>query len=303
MREEREPDCSEPGPTISTHTDLKVLEMTLRASGSSAGDLVGPDGHLRDDLKLPKGMNPLHVASLAKDELLLQETLNDARYNGCIDERVCESEIPKGKPVSGRFVLHEGAGGSPLHFALLNGWDEGALLLINALDREDMLENSLNKAGSSLLSMAVGNCDIAVVTRLCEHFNKSPDYEAYLHHTTADGKNLLHHAAQQDGPAVFKYISSQMLQTYEAKRANGEEHAKTPIDAETSRDIDGRTPMDIIRDRVGETHVKHLDASEDARYKKLHQGDWESEWERYYVEHCHGDRISWVPPWKRCCIV
>ncbi len=299
---ERKPDHRDPPALGSTHRDLVSLERMLNASGSGAADLTGPDGRLRDDLKLPRGMNPLHVACLAQDKLLLQETLSDARYDHCVDKRVDESDAVT-KVITDRSVSDETGGSSPLHLALLNGWNEGAHLLIDALEAENILEHTINQSGSSVLSMAVSNCDIAVVERLCQHFSTSPDYEAYLHHTTEDGKNLLHYAAQRDDPGVFKYIRSQMLQNLEKKYDRGEKHAKTPLDAEAGRDSDGNAPVDLIRDKIGQLYVQHLDANEDLRHEKLYLGNCDSDWERYYIENYHGDRISWVSLWERCNIV
>ncbi len=285
----------------STHQSLISLEKDLRTRGFSVESMQAPDGNLRDGLELPCKLNPFHVACIAMDSSLLQSALNDARYNAGIDKHTEESETITRTVIEPE--LAEVGLSQPLHYALLNGWDEGALKLIDALEAEDKLEHTVNQTGSSVLSMAVSYCGIDVVERLCQHFRQSEHYESYLHHKTADGKNLLHHAAQRSDAEVFEYIRRQMLSTFEEQYANGHKEARSPAGAEAERDTDGKTPIDMIRDRVGQLYAYQLDHDEDLRQQKVLHNAWNSDWEHYYIKQCHGERISWVPPWQMCSIL
>ena len=289
----------------SSHRDLLPLQRTLHIYAFNPGDLRGSDGRILNDRVPPFGVNPLHIACLAKDRSLLQEALNDARFMSCIEDCTDRAELSytAGESTT-QEVFSEIVGSSPLHFALLNGWDEGALMLIDALEEQQKTPaNTVNLAGSSVLSMAAAHCGITVIQRLCGHFRKTSDYESYLHHITPDGKGLLHHAVQHDDPTVFEYLKSQMNQIFEDAYAAGRKKVRSPVNAESRRDTSGKTPIDMIRDKVGACHVDRLDSDEDLRQKKLYRGDWSSEWENYYVRECHGERISWIPPWEQCRLV
>ena len=290
---------------VSAHRDLLALQRTLYNYACDVGDLRGPDGRILDDRVPPWGINPLHIACVAKDRSLLQEALNDARFISGLDDCADKTELSyTARESASQEVFSEIDGSSPLHFALLNGWDEGAIMLIDALEEQQKkLACIVNLAGSSLLSMAAANCGITVIQRLCQHFKTTPDYESYLHHITPDGKGLLHHAVQQEDPAVFEYLRSQLYQISEDAYATGGKKVRSPVNAESRRDINGKTPLDMIREKIGASYVDHLDSDEGFRQKKLYQGDWEGEWENYYVRECHGERISWIPPWEQCCLV
>ena len=289
----------------SSHRDLLALQRTLHSYACNPADLRGSDGHILNDRAPPYGVNPLHIACLAKDRSLLQEALNDARFCFCIEDCTDRAELSYTAGESAtQGVFCETVGSSPLHFALLNGWDEGALMLIDALeDQEKTPANTVNLAGSSVLSMAAAHCGITVIQRLCGHFRKTSDYESYLHHITPDGKGLLHHAVQQEDPVVFEHLRSQMNLVFEAAHATGGKKARSAVDAESRRDTDGKTPIDMIREKIGTAYINHLDSDAALRQKKLYQGNWEGEWENYYVRECHGEKISWIPPWEQCCLV
>lgn len=291
--------------SASSHRDLLALQRTLFNYACDAKSLRGSDGRILNDRLPPWGVSPLHIACLAKDKSLLQEALNDARFISCIDDCTDKTELSgTARESAGQEVFSEIDGSSPLHFALLNGWDEGALMLIDALEEQrKTLASTVNLAGSSVLSMAVANCGITVIKRLCEHFKTTPEYESYLHHLTLDGKNLLHHAVQQEDPEVFEYLRAEMYLIFEAAHATGRKKAKSPVNAESRRDINGKSPIDMIREKIGASYVDHLDSNEGFRQKKLYQGDWASEWENYYVRECHGERVSWIPPWEQCRLV
>lgn len=282
----------------STHQSLITLEKDLRAQGHCVGKMLAPDGNLREELELPNELNPLHMACLAMDPSFLQKALDDARYNAGIDQHTGKTEMIT--RTIDEPELAEVGGSSPLHYALLNGWDEGALMLIDALVAEGKLEHTVNQTGSSVLSMAVSHCCIDVVARLCQHFRQSEHYESYLHHKTADGRNLLHHAAQRSDPEVLEFIRRQMLLTFEE---NSHEEALSPLVAEAERDADGKTPIDMIRDRVGQLYARELDNNEELRQYKVQKNLWGSDWEHYYVKQCHGERISWLSPWQMCSIL
>ena len=288
----------------SKHWYLNVLQSFLN-DFCGARDLSGPDGRIRNHCQLPWGLTPLHIACLSKDESLLAEALRDARFNVCIDDRTNKTSLNSpATAIAPPDMLDRINDCSPLHFALLNGWNEGALMLFDAYDEQiKVLTCTANHSGSTVLSMAAANCDLNVVKWLCEYFETSSDYESFLHHMTPDGRNLLHHAAQQDDPAVYRYLRLQMLRTYEASLAEGRNKARSPVTVESLRDRDGKTPIDMIRERVGASYVNHLDSDEGMRYKKVNQNNWEGEWECFYVREYHGNRISWVMPWEQCRLV
>ena len=295
----------EHGRAVSSHRDLLALQRTLYNYACDAGDLRGSDGRILDDRVPPWGINPFHIACLAKDKSLLQEALNDARFISRIDDCTDRTELScTARESATQEVLSEIDGASPLHFALLNGWDEGAVMLIDALEEQHKtLACIVNLAGSSVLSIAAANCGLTVIERLCHHLKTTPDYESYLHHLTFDGKSLLHHAVEQEDPAVFEHLRSQMYLIFEAAHATGRKKARSPVNAESKRDTSGKNPIDMIRDKIGVCHVDRLDSDEELRQKKLYQGDWSSEWENYYVRECLGERISWIPPWEQCRLV
>ena len=298
--------AAEHKPTSSSeHWYLAKLKGIIDDSSFGPRDLLGPDGHIRSDCQPPWGLTPLHIACLFEDESLLEKALGDARFNVAINDRtnikLLSSTTMASAPLD---VLDRIDDCSPLHLALLSDWSEGALMLIDAYETQiPELTCTPNRSGSTVLSLAAANSDIFVVRGLCECFRMSADYESILHHTTPDGRNLLHHAAQLQGPDVYNHLKSEMLRTYEAAFAKGRKEARSPLTAESWRDRDGKTPIDMIREKVGASYVNHLDRDEGLRYKKLSGNNWESEWENYYVREFHGDRISWVPPWEQCRIV
>lgn len=293
-------------PTSSSeHWYLTSLKSIIGDSSFGPGDLLGPDGHIRSDCHLPWGLTPLHIACIFENESLLEKALNDARFSVAINDltniRLLSSTAMASAPLD---VLDRIDDCSPLHLALLSGWSDGALMLIDAYETQiSELTCSPNRSGSTVLSLAAANCNIFVVRELCEYFAMSSDYESFLHHTTPDGRNLLHHAAQQRDPAVYNHLKGQMLRAYERNHAEGRREARSPLTAESWRDRDGKTPIDMIREKVGASYVNRLDRDEDLRYQKLHKNNWVDEWENYYVRQHHGDKISWVPPWEQCRIV
>ena len=102
---------------------------------------------------------------------------------------------------------------------------------------------------------------------------------------------------------MYNHLREQMLQVYERSYAEGRKEARSPLTAESWRDRDGNTPIDVIRERVGASYMNRLDLDENLRYQKLHRNNWVDEWENYYVRQHHGDKISWVPPWEQCRIL
>ena len=267
--------------------------------------LLGPDGQIRSDCELPWGLTPLHIACLFKDGSLLDKALADAHFNVAINGhtniKLLSSTAMASAPLD---VLDRIDDCSPMHLALLSGWSDGATDLIDAYDEQICeLTCTPNRSGSTVLSLAAANCDHDVIGFLCEYFRTSADYESFLHHTTPDGRNLLHHAVQQQGPAVYNYLRDEMLRAYECSCAEGRKEARSHLTAESWRDRDGKTPIDMIREKVGVSYVNRLDRDEDFRYQKIHRNNWVDEWENYYVRQHHGDKISWVPLWEQCVII
>ena len=296
-------------PTSSSkHWYLTNLKDVVNDSSFGPGDLLGPDGHIRTDCQLPWGLTPLHVACLFKDEQLLEKALGDARFNVAINDRtnitLLSSTTMASAPLD---VLERIDDCSPLHLALLSGWIDGALTLIDAYDSQiSELACPPNRSGFTVLSLAAANCDIRVIKELCDYFETSfasSDYESFLHHRTPDGRNLLHHATQQENPAVYRYLRDQMLRAYERSCAEGRKEARSPLTAESWRDLQDKTPIDMMRDRLGVSYVNRLDRDEDLRYQKLYRDNCLNEWENYYIRQHHGDKISWVPLWEKCIIV
>ena len=292
-------------PTSSGHSYLTSLKGIINDSSFGPGDLLGPDGHIRSDCHPPWGLTPLHIASIFENESLLEEALRDARFNVAIKDHTDIKLLSPTTMVSAPLdVLDRIDDCSPLHLALLSGWSDGALMLIDAYETQiSELKCTPNRSGSTVLSLAAANCDHHVIRSLCEYFATSADYESFLHHTTPDGRNLLHHATQHKDPAVYNHLREQMLQVYERSYAEGRKEARSPLTAESWRDRDGNTPIDVIRERVGASYMNRLDRDENLRYQKLHRNNWVDEWENYYVRQHHGDKISWVPPWEQCRIV
>lgn len=292
-------------PTSSGHSYLTSLKGIINDSSFGPEDLLGPDGHIRSDCHPPWGLTPLHIACIFENESLLEEALSDARFNVAIKDLTDIKLLSPTTMVSAPLdVLDRIDDCSPLHLALLSGWSDGALRLIDAYESQiTELSCTPNRSGSTVLSLAAANCDHYVISSLCEYFQASTDYESFLHHTTPDGRNLLHHAAQQQKPAVYHHLREQMLRAYERNHAEGRKEASSHLTAESWRDRDGKTPIDVIRERVGASYMNRLDLDENLRYQKLHRNNWVDEWENYYVRQHHGDKISWVLPWEQCRIV
>lgn len=263
------------------------LAKFIDTAKAVAAELKGPDGRL-NDWTLPYNLTPLHIACLAQDTELLSAALNDNRCQ--VDQ--CTVALKKdGLAVSVDDKQISAMNHDPaLHFALFTGWNEGALLLIDRLESQGKLEHTVNNTGNSVLNLAASKCSREVVDSLCTHFrnSESEDYESYLFHKTDNQSSLLHHAAQQDDPAVLKYLENQQGLFGNITRYD--------------QDKGGKTPVDLIKEKVGEKYVQQLETDEALRDSKWVNG-FNNQWEQYYMEECLGDTRSWIPPWKQCVIV
>ena len=282
----------------SSHPDLILLENALNESG--VGSLRGADGRIVREWNLPGNLTPMHVACLRLDEELLLDAISTHGGITCANQ-LSEGLQDLGNTTPGCPDLGRLDGHSALQFALLNGWSKGASYLIGTMTVDDKLQNTVNETGDSILSLAAGSANRLVVSSLCDEFRKHREYKSYLLHVTADGKNLLHHAARQDDPEVFRYLKSQLDFFDDGGRLPRDGNSLAYVYFE--KDDDGKTPKDLVREKVGELHVKLLDDCKDLRLNKLYRSDWENDWERYYVTDYHGNRISWVPLWERCQIL
>ncbi|WP_422491080.1 ankyrin repeat domain-containing protein [Endozoicomonas sp. ALE010] len=204
-----------------------------------AAELLTPNGRLVDSWNLPHQLTPLHIACLAKDNVLLEAVLADPQCSDIIDQ--CTSAIDVDELAittkDGKSIPAMNAD-TPLHFALLNSWNEGAFILIHELSAAGKINNTVNNTGDSLLSLAAANGSLDVVSELCDCLRRDfrqVYYDDHLMHSTNSQSSLLHLATQQQHPKVFEYLLENQLDG-------------TGRSTLLQLDNDGKTPADLIKE-------------------------------------------------------
>ncbi|USE34911.1 ankyrin repeat domain-containing protein [Endozoicomonas sp. SCSIO W0465] len=328
----KEPSCSETAKVFPKLTDTRTLVETAK---TVAGQLKDPDGEL-NDWDFPCNLTPLHIASLAGDMELLRLAIADDFCREYIDQQTSAtadgatanddgasateataieatanvaSASPKGNNEVGDQQPIATNHDTALHFALLTGWDKGALALIEELDVQDKMKNTINDKGESLFSLAASHSSLEVVRELCSHFEASENYREYLFHTSEHQRTLLHCAVDQDVPEVFNYLQErQMSATREmiAGSANDQDNQLRMLPRTTMADKDsnGKTPEDLAAIKVGLLYVQQLHDNPKL-VEQVRFSDSSNPWQRYYLQNITGlmEPISWIPPWQQCTLV
>lgn len=270
------------------------IEAFTASARGIAKELTGPDGRVNNWI-LPYNLTPLHIACLARDSVLLQSALDDARCLASIDQ--CTVALKEDKlAVSVGNEQMPGMNQDPaLHFALFTGWNEGALLLIDALKSQDKLEHTVNNTGNSVLNLAAGKCSLEVLLVLCEHFRDSENYKSYLFHKTDNDSSLLHHAVQQDDPAVLRYLLDQQLQTGQnCTFCDQDKGGKIPWDMIVDK------ALNIIEAKVGKRYNdQQLKTDNNLRDSLFTKQYFNEPWLKYCMEDMFNNTRSMPVPFTR----
>ncbi|WP_422462748.1 ankyrin repeat domain-containing protein [Endozoicomonas sp. ALB115] len=203
-----------------------------------AAELLAPDGSLVDSWNLPHQLNPFHIACLAKNNELLEAALEAPQWWNMIDQCTAVIDVNELAVTAGDKKMPVMNGDPPLHFALSNGWNAGAIRLINALLSAGKIADTVNNTGISTLSLAAARSNLNVVSELCDylcHEFRQLYSQRFLMHRTNNQSNLLHHAAQQPDPEVFEFLLKEQL------AGTGRSTLHQP-------DESGKTPVDLIKD-------------------------------------------------------
>ena len=327
--------CSEVAKAFMELTDIK---MVVEKAQVVAGLLKSAEGGL-NDWDLPCDLTPLHIACLAGDMELLQLALEDGVCQDRIDQHTasCSTTTTSSTPdsititttISVTAAIAANAAGledpgeirnilpiamnhdTALHFALLTGWNEGALTLMEQLIAEDKLENTMNDKRNSLFSLAASHSSLKVVHMLCKHFMTSEDYRAHLFHKSEDQKTLLHCAVEQDDHEVFEYLRREQMETTKNKNVDlAEEHGyryrdfpeslSLPTTTRDDKDRNGNTPKELIELKLGLDNLQKLRDNPKLLEQKRYNG-CDSPWEKYYLQDMTWliDPVSWIPFWEK----
>lgn len=214
------------------------LETFLDNARAVAAELLAPNGCLVDNWNLPHQLTPLHIACLTKDWVLFEAALTDLQCWEIIDQCTSAIDVDELAITNGDKKMPAMNGDTALHFALYNGWNAGALKLINELFAAGKIKNTVNNTGNSLLSLAAANSSFDVVSRLCNCLNQEfcqVYYEDYLMHSTNSQDSLLHLATQQPNPKVFEYLLKNQFDG-------------TGGSTLLQLNNDGKTPADLIKE-------------------------------------------------------
>ena len=214
------------------------VEIFLENARAVAAELLTPNGCLVDSWNLPHQLTPLHFACLAKDRMLLDAALADPQCWDIINQRTSVIDVNELAVINDGMEMPAMNGDTALHFALYNGWNEGALKLIHELSAAGKINNTVNNTGSSLLSLAAAYSSLDVVSELCNCLNQEfcmVYYYDYLMHSTSSQNSLLHLATQQPDPRVFEFLLENQLDG-------------TGGSTLLQLNNDGKTPADLIKE-------------------------------------------------------
>lgn len=325
--------CGEAAKVFTELTDIKMLVETAQVV---AGLLKSAEGGL-NDWDLPCDLTPLHIACLAGDMKLLQLALQNDVCRSRIDQHTasCSTTTTSSTPdsititttISVTAAIAANAAGledpgeirnilpiamnhdTALHFALLTGWNEGALTLMEALRKLGKLENTSNDKRNSLFSLAASHSSLEVVHELCSHFMGSENYRAYLFHKSEDQKTLLHCAVEQDDHKVFEYLQREQMETTDnvnsdLARKHGYRYQdfpeRLPTTTRDDKDRNGNTPEELIALKLGLDNIQKLRDNPRLLKQKRYNG-CDSLWEKYYLQDITFliDPVSWIPLWEK----
>ncbi|MGO0308112.1 ankyrin repeat domain-containing protein [Endozoicomonas acroporae] len=321
----KQPSCSEMANVFPTLTDTETLVEKAKAV---ARQLKDPDGKL-NDWEFPCNLTPLHIACLAGDMELLniailddfcrehidQQTSADvdATANGATENNEATANAatasPEGNNEAGDQRPIATNHDTALHFALLTGWDKGALALMEELDVQDKLKNTINDRGESLFSLAASHSSLEVVRGLCNHFKTSENYREYLFHKSEHQRTLLHCAVDQNGPEVFGYLQDQQMS------ATREMIAASPNDPDNQlrmlprttradKDRNGNTPDKLAAIKTGLLLIQQFHDNPKL-VEQVRFNDSNPPWLDYYLQDITGlmQPVSWISPFRSCNLV
>ncbi|MGI2029246.1 ankyrin repeat domain-containing protein [Endozoicomonas acroporae] len=327
--------CGEVAKAFTELTDIKMLVETAQVV---AGLLKSAEDGL-NDWDLPCDLTPLHIACLAGDMELLQLALKNDVCRSRIDQHTasCSTTTTSSTPdsititttisITAAIAANAARLQDPgeirnilpiamnhdtaLHFALLTGWNEGTLTLMEALSKLGKLENTTNDKRNSLFSLAASHSSLEVVRELCSHFMGSENYRAHLFHKSEDQKTLLHCAVEQDDHEVFRYLQREQMETTDninrdLARKHGyryrdfPESLSLPTTTRDDKDRNGNTPEELIALKLGLDNIQKLRDNPRLLEQKRYNG-CDSLWEKYYLQDIAFliDPVSWVPLWKK----
>ncbi|WP_422467079.1 hypothetical protein [Endozoicomonas sp. ALC013] len=317
-------------------TELTDIKMLVEKAQVVAGLLKSAEGGL-NDWDLPCDLTPLHIACLAGDMKLLQLALKNDVCRSRIDQHTasCSTTTTSSTPdsititttisvtaaIAANAARLEDPGeirnilpiamnhDTALHFALLTGWNEGALTLMEALRKLGKLANTTNDKRNSLFSLAASHSSLKVVRELCSHFMGSEHYRAYLFHKSEDQKTLLHCAVEQDDHEVFEYLQREQMETTDnincaLARKHGYRYQdfpeRLPTTTRADKDRNGNTPEELIALKLGLDNIQKLKDNPRLLEQKRYHG-CDSLWEKYYLQDITFliDPVSWIPLWKK----
>ncbi|WP_257295714.1 ankyrin repeat domain-containing protein [Endozoicomonas sp. YOMI1] len=313
----KEPSCSETAKVFPKLTDTEMLIETAKVV---AEQLKGSDGGL-NDWELPCNLTPLHIACLAGDMELLKLATADDIFQEYIDQQTSAADADADADATANAATANAATASPegnnevgalqpiatnhdtaLHFALLTGWDKGALALMEELDVQDKLKNTINDRGESLFSLAARHSSLEVVRRLCDHFQANENYREYLFHKSEHQRTLLHCAVDQDGPEVFDYLQEQQISaTREMIKdsANDQDNQLRMLPRTTldDKDRNGNTPEKLAEMKVGLLCVQQF--RDNPKLLEQVRLSGSSPWLDYFFQDMTDlmEPRSWAPPW------
>ncbi|MBO9496438.1 hypothetical protein J7438_20475 [Thalassotalea sp. G20_0] len=229
-------------------------------------------------------------------------TANEATANAATASPKSNNEVGDQQPIA---TNHDTA----LHFALLTGWNEGALALMEELDVQDKLKNTVNDRGESLLSLAASHSSLEVVCELCDSFKSSENYREYLFHKSEHQRTLLHCAVDQDGPEVFNYLQDQQLSATRKMirdSANDQDNQlrMLPRTTRADKDRNGNTPDNLAAIKVGLLFVQQYSDNPKLLEQIRFSGD-KHPWQTYYFQDITGlmQPTSWISPLRSCNLV
>ncbi|MGI2029245.1 hypothetical protein [Endozoicomonas acroporae] len=227
---------------------------------------------------------------------------NEATANAATASPEGNNEIGDQQPIA---TNHDTA----LHFALLTGWDKGALALMEELDVQDKLKNTINDRGESLFSLAASHSSLEVVRGLCNHFKTSENYREYLFHKSEHQRTLLHCAVDQNGPEVFGYLQDQQMS------ATREMIAASPNDPDNQlrmlprttradKDRNGNTPDKLAAIKTGLLLIQQFHDNPKL-VEQVRFNDSNPPWLDYYLQDITGlmQPVSWISPFRSCNLV
>ncbi|MBO9482935.1 hypothetical protein [Salinisphaera sp. G21_0] len=315
----KEPSCSETAKVFPKLTDTETLIETAKAV---AKQLKGPDGEL-NDWDFPCGLTPLHIACLAGDMELLRLAILDDFCQEHIDQQTsadagatadeatanAATASPEGNNEVGDQKAIATNHDTALHFALLTGWDKGAIALMDELDVQDKLQNTVNDKGESLFSLAASHSSLEVVRGLCDSFKTSENYREYLFHKSEHQRTLLHCAVDQKGPEVFNYLQDQQMSaTREMIRdsANDQDNQlrMLPRTTRADKDRNGNTPDKLAAMKAGLLYIQQFHDNPKL-VEQVRFSDSNNPWLDYYLQDITGlmQPISSISPFRSCTLV